>query len=95
MPSNFEPWGVVVHEMAAAGLPLLITEATGAASTFVENGGNGFIYKENSKSELSNFLIKFNSFTEEALNNMSKISRENSYQIEPIMWGESLLKLIK
>ena len=95
LPSNFEPWGVVVHEMAAAGLPLLITEATGAASTFVENGGNGFIYKENSKSELSKFLIKFNSFSEKDLINMSHKSREMSFQIEPDMWGESLLKLIK
>lgn len=95
LPSNFEPWGVVVHEMAAAGLPLLITEATGAASAFVENGNNGFVFKEDSKSELSENLIKFNSISEKDLINMSNKSREKSFQIEPDMWGESLLKLIK
>lgn len=40
LPSKFEPWGVVVHEFALAGFPLLLSNAVGAADRFLttENG---------------------------------------------------------
>jgi glycosyltransferase involved in cell wall biosynthesis len=41
MPSKKEPWGVVLHEMAIAGLPLLASENVGAASAFLREGENG------------------------------------------------------
>ena len=30
LPSTFEPWGVAVHEFAAAGYPLILSDAVGA-----------------------------------------------------------------
>lgn len=41
--SSHEPWGVVIAEAAAAGLPIVCTEACGAALDVVS--GNGFICK--------------------------------------------------
>ena len=41
LPSRQEPWGVVVNEAAAAGLPLLVSDAVGAGRDLVEPGGNG------------------------------------------------------
>ena len=35
LPSKFEPWGLVVHEMAAAGFPLIISEQVGAKEVFL------------------------------------------------------------
>jgi hypothetical protein len=43
LPSRFEPWGVVVHEAAAAGLPVVASSASGAASRLVVDGYNGVI----------------------------------------------------
>ena len=43
LPSNFEPWGVVLAEAAASGLPLLCTSACGAGADLVRESVNGFI----------------------------------------------------
>ena len=42
MPSKKEPWGVVLHEMALAGLPLLASKQVGSSELFLEAGENGF-----------------------------------------------------
>jgi glycosyltransferase involved in cell wall biosynthesis len=42
LPSRSEPWGMVLNEAAAAGLPLVATEATGGAYDLIEEGVNGY-----------------------------------------------------
>ncbi len=42
LPSRSEPWGMTLNEGAAAGLPLVATEAVGAAWDLIEDGRNGF-----------------------------------------------------
>jgi glycosyltransferase involved in cell wall biosynthesis len=42
LPSVEEIWGLVVKEAAVAGLPLVVSEACGAAADLVEPGINGF-----------------------------------------------------
>jgi glycosyltransferase involved in cell wall biosynthesis len=42
LPSRSEQWGMVLSEAANAGLPLVATEATGAAHDLIEHGANGF-----------------------------------------------------
>lgn len=44
LPSIAEPWGVVIHEMAAAGLPICCSDSCGAATAFVKNGYNGLTF---------------------------------------------------
>jgi glycosyltransferase involved in cell wall biosynthesis len=41
--SEREPWGVVVNEAAACGLPLVLSERVGAAHDLVRDGENGFL----------------------------------------------------
>jgi glycosyltransferase involved in cell wall biosynthesis len=41
VPSDFEPWGVVLNEAAAAGLAIVATEVVGAAAELVQPGVNG------------------------------------------------------
>lgn len=40
LPSRSEPWGMVLNEAAAAGLPIVATEESGAAHDLID--GNGF-----------------------------------------------------
>jgi glycosyltransferase involved in cell wall biosynthesis len=42
-PSLFEPWGLVIHEAALAGLAIISSFQTGASTAFVRDGVNGFI----------------------------------------------------
>lgn len=43
LPSRHEPWGVVVNEAAACGLPLVVSERVGAAPDLVRSGSNGHV----------------------------------------------------
>jgi glycosyltransferase involved in cell wall biosynthesis len=42
LPSRSEPWGMVLNEAAAAGLPLVATDGVGAAYDLLRDGENGF-----------------------------------------------------
>jgi len=50
LPSRFEPWGVVIHEAAASGLPIVCTTPCGASTYFVRDGVNGFTVPANANS---------------------------------------------
>ena len=41
--SLHEPWGVVVNEAAASGLPLILSDRVGAARDLLRDGENGFL----------------------------------------------------
>jgi glycosyltransferase involved in cell wall biosynthesis len=41
--SRHEPWGVVVNEAAASGLPLVLSNRVGAAYDLLRDGENGFL----------------------------------------------------
>jgi glycosyltransferase involved in cell wall biosynthesis len=41
--SRHEPWGVVVNEAAASGLPLVLSASVGAAHDLLRDGENGFL----------------------------------------------------
>jgi glycosyltransferase involved in cell wall biosynthesis len=43
LPSRFEPWGVVIAEAAAAGLPVICSAACGAAADVVRPYYNGIV----------------------------------------------------
>lgn len=43
LPSRFEPWGVVIAEASAAGLPVICSSACGAASDLVRSYFNGVV----------------------------------------------------
>jgi glycosyltransferase involved in cell wall biosynthesis len=44
LPSRNDGWAVVINEACAAGLPVLTSKQTGAASDLVEQDRNGFVF---------------------------------------------------
>lgn len=95
LPSFFEPWGVVVHEFAASGFPIICSDKVGARTTFVENNFNGYIYKSESIAELKNSMKKIVLAEESVLNLMADRSVEKAKNITPEIWSQQLMKLIK
>ena len=41
LPSKYEPWGVVVHEAACSGLPLILSDSVGSRNELLINNHNG------------------------------------------------------
>jgi glycosyltransferase involved in cell wall biosynthesis len=44
LPSDYEPWALVVNEAAAAGLAIVATDVVGAAAELVREGVNGRLF---------------------------------------------------
>jgi glycosyltransferase involved in cell wall biosynthesis len=43
MPTRWDPWGMVINEACAAGLPVIVTPAAGAAQELVRDLENGYV----------------------------------------------------
>jgi len=55
-PAITEPWGLVVNEAMAAGLPVIVSNGCGCAPDLVEHGRNGFVFNPRDADELSAHL---------------------------------------
>jgi glycosyltransferase involved in cell wall biosynthesis len=87
LPSRFEPWGVVLHEAAAAGLPLIATGACGAASRLLLDGYNGLRVRAGSESSLAKALQRFASYPAADRAAMGKASESLALQYTPQRWA--------
>ena len=95
LPSYEEHWGVAVHEAAAAGCPLLVSDGVGAGDAFVKNGFNGFVFTAKNKPALKEALKKFINSSEESREAMSKNSIKMAEKITPELWSTTLMSLSK
>ena len=43
LPTHSDPWGLVVNEAMACGLPIIVTSIAGCSADLVEDGWNGYI----------------------------------------------------
>lgn len=43
VPSLYEPWGLVVHEGLAHGLPVIASDQVGAGDDLIDSGTNGYV----------------------------------------------------
>jgi glycosyltransferase involved in cell wall biosynthesis len=58
LASNDDPWGLVVNEAMSAGLPVLVSDACGAALDLVRDSENGFVFDWRSADSLAQAIGK-------------------------------------
>jgi glycosyltransferase involved in cell wall biosynthesis len=95
LPSHFEPWGVVVHEFAAAGFPIICSDQVGARTTFVENNYNGYIYESGNIEALKRAMKEVINADSAKLLDLGEKSVEKAKQITPEIWAKQLISLIE
>ena len=95
LPSKSEHWGVVVHEAAAAGLPLLLSNTTYAGSSLLINGYNGFKFDENKSLELKQSLLDLFETPEDKLLIMGQNSAKLAERINHNTWSANLMSILK
>jgi len=93
LPSRTEPWGVVVHEFAASGYSMILSDEVGSASQFLKEGKNGYTFRAGNKEELKKRMKTIMSHTDKELISMGELSYELSKQNSPEIWSSKLMKL--
>lgn len=94
LPSLFEPWGVVVHEFAAAGMPLILSNQVGAASQFLIPTQNGFAFNPNKPQELIQIFNALPSIPPQTYQSMSQLSVQQAQSVSLKQWAQNALSLI-
>jgi glycosyltransferase involved in cell wall biosynthesis len=58
VPSRFEPWGLVVNEAMAAGLPIIVSDCVGSAADLVREGSTGIVVPTACPSEFTRAMAE-------------------------------------
>lgn len=75
---NQEPWGLVINEAMAAGLPIICGNKIGAAGDLVVNGKNGILTKNN---EVNDWIQAIKTMTNNP-DNLKKMGRTSEQIID-------------
>jgi glycosyltransferase involved in cell wall biosynthesis len=95
LPSRDEPWGVVVHEFASTGLPLLLSNKVGARQQFLIDGLNGYSFAAGSVEGLAKTLQQLAAHSEAQLLAMGRASRQLAGALSPEIATASFVSVLK
>lgn len=94
LASTSEHWGVVVHEFAAAGLPLVCSTEVKATSVFLKDGCNGYIFNPYDEEEMTDVFCRIMKMDDDSLANMGRRSHELGMSYTPVMWAARVLSFL-
>jgi glycosyltransferase involved in cell wall biosynthesis len=95
LPSIQEPWALVLHEFAAAGLPIICSDACGAMPVFVISGYNGYTFASTKVSLLQEAMQKIINSSDDELLNLSQRSHQLGQRIDPETTAARSLSVLK
>lgn len=94
LPSIFEPWGVVLHEAACLGMPIISSSICGANSMFLINGFNGYISEPQSSDSIFSNMINITRMDDDSLFRFRRNSYDLSERINPKLTAASLMSVL-
>ena len=86
LPSHYEPWGVVVAEACAAGLPIIVTEQVGASVEIVRSLYNGLVVPTADADRLTDAMTWFHQQAD-SLPTMGRHSHLSAKPYAARLWG--------
>jgi glycosyltransferase involved in cell wall biosynthesis len=92
LPSRREPWGVVVQEAAATGLPLLCSDASGAAVHLLQDHYNGYLFENGNAIHLAHCMVRLTEASIEERQQMGHRSYLLSQQYTPQRWASTFMQ---
>ncbi len=94
-PALAEPWGLVINEAMAAGLPILSSSNVGAAEELLVDGVNGYRFDPTSTASITQALSSFLALTAEERQQMGLQSRQLLAERNPTSsFGQGLASLL-
>jgi glycosyltransferase involved in cell wall biosynthesis len=94
LPSRHDGWGVVVNQALAAGLPVITSNAVGAASDLVDNGVNGFRVAPNDVNALHQAMETL-ALNSDIARQWGKMSRERARDLTPEAGAEKWVRVFE
>jgi 1,2-diacylglycerol 3-alpha-glucosyltransferase len=93
LPSTREPWGLVVNEAMAAGLPVLVSSRCGCAEDLVQSAKNGYVFDPGVTGDLAACMRKIAQLTPSSLAAMSESSLEIIGRYSPAAFGREVARI--
>ena len=81
LPTHSDPWGLVVNEAMACGLPIIVSSVAGCSTDLVEDGWNGYVVPPRDAERLSvaiNSLVRQPELKQRMSRHSSERIRKNS-----------------
>jgi len=94
LPSHSEPWGLVLNEAMACKLPVIASDAVGAAQDLIASGENGYIYRKGDTQQLAGYLKEILSDAE-MRDRMGEASSNIIKDYSPLKSAEGFMQAIK
>jgi glycosyltransferase involved in cell wall biosynthesis len=92
-PTHTDPWGLVVNEAMACGLPVISSGAAGCVADLVENGWNGRVVSPGDIDQLAAAMDQLARDTE-LRSLMGQRSRERIEQYSPEAWAAGIASAV-
>jgi glycosyltransferase involved in cell wall biosynthesis len=92
--STVEPWGLVVNEAMASGLPVLVSNRCGCAPDLVKDGVNGFTFDPDDVEALTGLMIGISRGNHD-LNRMGANSLDIISRWTPELFGRNIWKTVE
>jgi glycosyltransferase involved in cell wall biosynthesis len=94
LPSISEPWGLVVNEAMACGLPVLVSRKCGCGPELCLPGKNGYVFDPWNVGGIAEVMLRLSS-KECGLEAMGRLSLDLVEKYTPRTWAASLMKLVQ
>lgn len=95
LPSLSEPWGLVVNEAMACGLPVLVSDRCGCAIDLVQSGQNGYTFSPENPATLTAQLTQLMTLPDEMLRQMGEASQARIKHWAPEPVSQAMLLAMK
>jgi len=92
-PTHTDPWGLVVNEAMACGLPVISSDAAGCAADLVESGWNGRVFSAGDIQQLASVMDELGRDAERR-SVMGQRSIERIQQYSPEAWAEGMASAV-
>ncbi len=90
LPSLSEPWGLVVNEAMASGLPVLVSDRCGCSEDLVQNGINGFTFDYSNPDQLAELMARMSTLSPKKIKSMGEKSLEIIHHWHPRNFSKNL-----
>ena len=94
LPSISEPWGLVVNEAMACGLPVLVSRKCGCLPELCWRGVNGYDFDPYDENALAELLLRVSSGAVD-LEKMGKASQRIIANFTPESWARTFVDMIE